>query len=391
MINIAKSSQLPERIFIHFLDYEIFHGFGLDKLPQSKVLEEFFLAFRFALLITDTNVVIPASHYFESEMARQIIELHRSFAEYGFIDLAAATLDIPEFLDKKQQQYFNERERHARYFDPHLNEAHIKSRARWIIKLSDTTRDIAADWEAGINDSSRWGKMYSIQRLKQKPSEFERQIESVPENLGNRAFISDYVLPLLSIDTSPKNVSLYINAIIQRAYINSYLSNYNAVCISDFTIFDSTLLMPSSRWFSFTRAKRHLHQKGLLQFILTADSPTLLNFRLSNDWQLMRVALCAETFVETESSSDIPQGSNNSSDATSNVNTEISAIVPASGRPHLPDDIWAWREIHEAGRLPKEVFEEWLDRTGVKARQLQDPIRHFRKIQKFDWFRPTGD
>ncbi len=59
--------------------------------------------------------------------------------------------------------------------------------------------------------------------------------------------------------------------------------------------------------------------------------------------------------------------------------------IKKPGRPHLPDDIWAWKQIYDEGREPTEVYNEWLSRDGVKERHLIDPVRQFKRIDNPDW------
>jgi hypothetical protein len=61
-----------------------------------------------------------------------------------------------------------------------------------------------------------------------------------------------------------------------------------------------------------------------------------------------------------------------------------------SGRPHLSDDEWAWKQVNEAGRNQADVYEGWLSREGVKARNLVDPKRQFKRVTKPDWGNKSG-
>ena len=58
-----------------------------------------------------------------------------------------------------------------------------------------------------------------------------------------------------------------------------------------------------------------------------------------------------------------------------------------SGRPHYQDDVWAWEEIHKHGRNRDEVYKKWADRPGVKARNLVDLERQFKRISKPSWMK----
>ena len=56
-----------------------------------------------------------------------------------------------------------------------------------------------------------------------------------------------------------------------------------------------------------------------------------------------------------------------------------------SGRPNLPADIWAWLQVNQHQRPMNEVYKEWLARSDVCERDLQDPKRQFNRITKPEW------
>ena len=49
------------------------------------------------------------------------------------------------------------------------------------------------------------------------------------------------------------------------------------------------------------------------------------------------------------------------------------------GRPRNLDDNWAWTEVREKHRTPKEVYPEWLQRIGDRAKSLAQPRDTFNK------------
>lgn len=55
------------------------------------------------------------------------------------------------------------------------------------------------------------------------------------------------------------------------------------------------------------------------------------------------------------------------------------------GRPHLPEDTWAWEQVNIEHREQAMVFKEWQER--VKTRNLVDPERQFNRIIKPEWYR----
>lgn len=56
-----------------------------------------------------------------------------------------------------------------------------------------------------------------------------------------------------------------------------------------------------------------------------------------------------------------------------------------SGRPNLPEDVWAWEQVNQSRRPLSEVYREWLEREEVRARNLQDAKRQFNRITQPGW------
>jgi len=52
------------------------------------------------------------------------------------------------------------------------------------------------------------------------------------------------------------------------------------------------------------------------------------------------------------------------------------------GRPRNADDDWAWQQVNELGRDPREVYPEWLSRIGKRKNRLADPEDSFDKAIK---------
>ncbi len=55
------------------------------------------------------------------------------------------------------------------------------------------------------------------------------------------------------------------------------------------------------------------------------------------------------------------------------------------GRPHKPDDVWAWEQVNIYGCSPADVQEIWQTKIKDAGRQLEDPNRQFKRIILLDW------
>jgi len=63
------------------------------------------------------------------------------------------------------------------------------------------------------------------------------------------------------------------------------------------------------------------------------------------------------------------------------------AETASSGRPHYPDDIWAWKQIHELHIDSKTIYKEWVKRPAIIERNLVDPSQQFKRIKKRSWYK----
>jgi hypothetical protein len=287
----------PLKGLVHFLDHEILHSFRIEKLRPARVQRELVFAFRVGLLLAQDGVVIPSSHRFESKYALPILIEHKPFADLALIDLASNTLDISELFQQKQNQYRADPDRHPSYFRDPIAKVEREGIGRWVLKESNSTEDIKEAWITSIGDSKIWGQIYKHSQAA-STAQFEKDLVLVPERLQGKAFVADFVLPLMETTEASPIVARFINTLIQRAYISSFAEGYSAACLSDLPLFDtSKLLPPSSRQYSVSRAKRYFFQRGNLTFIQFCSAEELLQFRFSESWRNEWSEFCEVTWV----------------------------------------------------------------------------------------------
>lgn len=91
-------------------------------------------------------------------------------------------------------------------------------------------------------------KIYEIVSGCHKASAIEDKLFSIPSKLGNQAYISRYIVPLLELgDDYNKPVNTVVNLFITREYIKSFLDEYHAVCLKDIPLIDAELILPSGK------------------------------------------------------------------------------------------------------------------------------------------------
>ena len=99
-----------DNIFIYHLDYELQELFHLTKAYNYKQIYSCFnLVTRMAFLLCDKSILIPASNYFESNIAFSILNrlCSLNINKLGTIKLISSSYNLDELLDKKIIQHGN--------------------------------------------------------------------------------------------------------------------------------------------------------------------------------------------------------------------------------------------------------------------------------------------
>lgn len=224
-----------DNIFIYHLDYELQELFHLSKAYTYKQIYSCFnLVTRMAFLLCDKSILIPASNYFESNIAFSILNrlCSLNINKLGTIKLISSSYNLDELLDKKLIQHGNSIKTSGyHYIDFIENKKKICLPGTMKKREASASKDIQAAW---LNDNGieiMANRIYEIVSDYYKASTIEDKLLSVPSKLGNQAYISRYIVPLLELgDKYNKHINTIVNLFITREYIKSFLDEYHAVC-----------------------------------------------------------------------------------------------------------------------------------------------------------------
>lgn len=283
---------MDRTVFIHFLDNEFISLFELNNNPnKSYLLQEFYFALRLALLICEDYIIIPLSNIAESPfVTKAILNDLGKFGEFGYVHFASKSLNLSEFFEEKQKQFSLNKNRCPLYFNPNFYNFLLKIQFRWLSRCRNTTKDIADYWTSSIGNTSVWSEIFDLCKLNSVEI-FEKEISQIPEKLDQQAFIADFVIPLLPFSITPK-LKNRVNLLITKAYIKSYLDEYNAICMSGFTYIDTSFLLPSDRHHILIyEIKRTLFRLQKLDFIFNITSDELLKYKFSQEWDDLKIIL----------------------------------------------------------------------------------------------------
>lgn len=281
-------------IFIHYLDQEILDMNSANSFTPAFVNKIIF-SIKLAILLTDDGeyVYIPVSNYFESHLAWTVLEEFRELKDCDLIKFSSSSKNIESFLKKKKIVHpirFSEKEIYEK--EQKIYENHVPG--RWTVRGKSATDDIITKWDENI-DSSVWGDLYKLSKYT-KPSHLENVLSAIPVKMKNKAFVVEYVTPFLEIkEGNEQEAKDFINIMISKSYIESFLKEYEAVCFSNFSMIQQAdIILPEGyNHINYARLCRELactkwkNDKSLYKYIDECDSFDLL--MLKNEYVIQEI------------------------------------------------------------------------------------------------------
>ena len=230
------------RLFLHFFDIHFLEEKGYQSArPRVKqaIEAEARLATRFALLSADL-VFVPAASFVESELCAAILEELRELYAFGSIRLIGGGGTLADFAEEKLLQYRRGSTQYTRYVQIQRSD---KLYPPFNSRTSSASSDIAAGWSDYLR-ADRLAELttHSADRL---PNDIEKRWESVPEKLGRRAFVLDYIEPMLAPKGLPPTVRNRVHAVINEQYFQSFTRELCAGVLSELGYLAASYQVPS--------------------------------------------------------------------------------------------------------------------------------------------------
>lgn len=297
---------ITRSIFIYYLDYEIQKLFDLKRTyGYKRTYNCLSLITRIAYLVSSEELLLPASNYFESDIAFNIVNSLKALSDFGYIKLLSSSYNLSDLLDVKKEQHEENIDKPGYHYIDYISpKKQLILPGKMVKRYSSASEDIKNAWLNSI-DNNFWENVYKDSHTKHI-STFQNELNQVPERLGKKAFISEYIMPLLPInDYFRKKYDSLINTFITQEYILSYLREYKAVCIKDIPLFDTTFLLPNDKnWvnkhISFKEVFEYLQnlnykKENLIRFISSCNDIQLIELKNSSFWMG-----AIETFIESK-------------------------------------------------------------------------------------------
>jgi len=244
-------------IFVHVLDHEVLELYGVfDRFSPALIREECEIALKLGYLFTDRTLLIPLSSYFESGLAKDVVDGMRPLAAIGDVHFLSSESNYEAFIDAKREQYKGDRNRYPRYFEPDAAEQMKALMVPLRIRTRSSTKDIGLGWTASIERAEPlWASLYSS-GFSGSVEEFEKSIRGVPERLAQAAMIWDFVRPLIPVGSIDRGVTRQGKALISQEYLKSYLREYDAMIVGDLSLGALDFGVTERRRISVSRIRR---------------------------------------------------------------------------------------------------------------------------------------
>jgi len=227
---------IPLRIFIQYLNPEMLLLYGITRsLGHSVIYREAMKLTKYALLLSQDSIVLPASYLFEVPFIEAFVRELSPLRSNGLLYFASSRADLEEYVEKKRTEYPD----HQSLFPGYVKgfDSLTKKTARnllWIPRVGRSAfHDIATTWRRELGDGEGvWANI--LRRIRERrgslPTNIEAEIDSIPDKLKDRAFIARFAEELLPVNFTPVDLT-QMNILINRAYLESYLEEYSAAII----------------------------------------------------------------------------------------------------------------------------------------------------------------
>lgn len=286
-----------EQIYLYHLDYELQKLFRLEKAFNKRLIFSCMSSVtKVAYLLCEKSILVPASNYFESDLAFKMLNNIGTFNmnKTGAIKLPSSSYNLEELLAKKEIQHAENFFQTGYHYVDFLKEKRkIFLPGMMIKRNSSASKDIEKIWLREAS-STLGNELYNVMGGECIASQLEDKIYQVPEKLGGKAYLSSNIVPILCNDQSiKKKIDNIVNIFITKAYIKSFLDEYNAVCMKDIPLIDANIILPQGREYNHLSYEKYACKlksttyKGVkaLKYVENCNLDQLFEFKQTDTWK----------------------------------------------------------------------------------------------------------
>ncbi|MGI5269448.1 hypothetical protein ACQEUU_09880 [Nonomuraea sp. CA-218870] len=279
----GKEVARPAVVYIHFLDYYHYTRARMKwRISVKAIRQEARRALRLAVLYAD-ELILPASSFFESGLARDLVREHAELVDLGYLWISAAEPSLEEHRESKLDQYDRSspreiylayKKRHAFHLPPYRQ------------RVGSSTRTITERW-LGVLGGEDVRKQLDPGAVLDLPSGLGERWSSIPDSLQGRAFVTSHVVDLLRRQRMEMPGYL-LDPIIEGAYVESYTGPLDAKLVGGLVYLRSPFAMQADRVsFRYDQVTRSLVALDLLHPLDAASASQLVRLRLTPEWRYL--------------------------------------------------------------------------------------------------------
>jgi nucleoside phosphorylase len=335
---LTPGSIHPRVLFLHFFDLHFLEERG-EYARGAAALAEMRLAVRIAVIV-GKRVAVPAASYYETEIARSVLQ---PFFESDIADrfqLVGSGSSIEEFRWEKADTYRTGSRQHAVYSEP------LEQAAGWGRRLKSSTKDIQASWAREAIKETLAERLFGMKPEGMTSTDFARTFADVPERLGRDAFIVPHVMALLPTDEDNIVVKNTLHHAINHHYFDSYVTEFEAAVFQNMIRFGSGNI-PSGNPrddIDFSALVKMCRGKRVIERILDCPINLLDTFCFDNDF------VEAFTMSQTDGFAAVPAQAEFQTDlailtAIPKEREAVEAVFGPSRIKRFPDDPNVYRLI----------------------------------------------
>lgn len=285
-----------ENIYLYHLDEEVQKIFIYkNSYDKAKIEKSFFAITKIAFLLCEKCLFVPFSNYLESKVAFDILNYFRTIpTELNPLVLLSTAPNVEAALNKKQREhegnYHNQR-----YQYQYFTENGIELPGIFRQRSRSASNDIEEEFLNSIG-SELWIPFKRIMDKGKTDSQKDIILEEVPKYLEGKAYISDYITPFLIPEKENNefdNANRILNILITQWYLQSYLSELDAVCLKDIPYIDADIILPDAKKEYYPSYRnivtkmniKRMRDESLFEFVQNCTADELLHLKYSPQWK----------------------------------------------------------------------------------------------------------
>jgi len=229
----------PTQIFIHYFNPELLRAYGVgDAVQKSEgFLKKTITTTKLAFLISELPLLVPVSSIFEGPHFKDFLDDIRPIINIYFIKYISPTAEIGKYAEKKIREFHNQPELYPNYTSKKdfSNFINLVAGIHWQPRIKrSASKEISEQWKGELeNFDGLWKQILKDEKLRfRNISKIENSIHTVPEKLDGRAFVLYNAESLIPFKIDDRN-STKVNLLINKAFVESYIYEYQASIIVD--------------------------------------------------------------------------------------------------------------------------------------------------------------